>query len=170
MRLRQGCSGMWIAAAVAVVDQISKAIVRWADGSRIVLTGFIPSLWEVPGLFAIRMTHNTGAAFSMLSGSGLLLIVGTALIIAALSGWLVAKPDALPKGARVGMWMIVGGGLGNLYDRAVYGAVTDFIELLFVRFAVFNIADVAIVCGALLVAIALFIDERRKETAHERKN
>ncbi len=150
---------MWIAAAVAAADQISKSLLR----------GGLPP-FRVDGLFAIRLTENTGVAFSMFSGSGIALILGTALIIAALTVWLIARPDALPKGARAGMWMIVGGGLGNLYDRAVYGAVTDFIELLFVRFAVFNIADVAIVCGALLAAIALFIDEKRKETAHERKN
>ena len=150
---------MWIAAAVAVIDQVTKAIVRSNAFSL-----------RVNGLFAIRLTHNTGAAFSMLSGSGLALLIGTALVIAALTGWLIAKPDALPKWARVGMWMIVGGGLGNLYDRIAYGAVTDFIELLFVRFAVFNAADIAIVCGAFLAAAAIFIDEKRRETAHERKN
>ena len=90
--------------------------------------------------------------------------------IAALTGWLIAKPNALPKTARAGMWMIIGGGLGNLYDRIVYGAVMDFIEPLFVRFAVFNAADIAIVCGAVLAAAAIFIDEKRRETAHERKN
>lgn len=150
---------MWIAAAVAAVDQITKAIVRRGDIS-----------FRIGGLFAIRAAENTGVAFSMLSGSGLLLIIGTGLVIAALVGWLVAKPDALPKWARTGMWMIAGGGLGNLYDRIVYGAVTDFIEPLFVRFAVFNAADIAIVCGAILAAIAIFIDEKRKETAHERES
>lgn len=149
---------MWIAAAAAVIDQIAKAAVR--RGTSL----------EVDGLFAVRHTQNTGAAFSMLKGTGLLLTVGTALVIAALAGWLIARPDALPKWARWGMWLIVGGGLGNLYDRIVYGAVTDFIELRFVRFAVFNLADIAIVCGAILVAAAIFIDEKRKEAAHERKD
>ena len=149
---------MWIAAAVAAADQISKAIIRSGNVSL-----------RVDGLFAIRPTQNTGVAFSMFSGSGIALVIGTALVIAALVGWLIARPDALPEWARAGLWMIVGGGLGNLYDRAVYGAVTDFIELLFVRFAVFNIADIAVVCGAILAAIALFIDERKKETGHERK-
>ena len=150
---------MWIAAAAAAADQISKAIVRRGGIS-----------FRIGGLFAIRPTENSGVAFSMLSGSGIALVVGTALVIAALAGWLIAKPDALPKWARAGMWLIVGGGLGNLYDRIVYGAVTDFIEPLFVRFAVFNIADIAIVGGAVVAAIAIFIDEKRKETAHERKD
>ena len=156
MRLKQGCSGMWIAAVVAVIDQFSKAIMR---------TGNVA--FRFSKLFAIHAVENTGVAFSMLSGSGIALSIGTALIIAALVGWLIAKPDALPKWARTGMWMIAGGGLGNLYDRIAYGAVTDFIEPLFIRFAVFNAADIAIVCGAALTAIAIIIDEKRKETSHE---
>ena len=51
-------------------------------------------------------------------------------------------------------------------DRIAYGGVTDFIELRFVRFAVFNLADVAICLGAVIAAVALLIDERRKESAH----
>lgn len=148
---------MWIAAAVAVVDQITKAVVRRMDGPL-----------RMDGLVAIRRTQNTGVAFSMLSGSGLGLILLTALLIAALAGWLVARPHAQPKWMRVGLWMIVGGGLGNLYDRIVYGFVTDFIELLFIRFAVFNIADIAICVGAGIAAAALLIDDHRKESAHER--
>ena len=155
MQLKQGCSGMWIAAAVAAIDQITKAAVRAGMSFRL------------DGILAVRLTHNTGVAFSMLSGSGLALTLFTALLIAALTGWLVAKPAALTKWARVGMWLIVGGGLGNLYDRIVYGAVTDFIQLLFVRFAVFNAADAAICAGAFLAALALCIDEKRKESAHE---
>ena len=128
MRLKQGCSGIWIAAAAAAIDQISKSAIRriYENRPSLWLTGS-GRLWEWQGLFAIRATSNTGVAFSMLSSSGIALILFTALIIAALTGWLIAKPNALPKTARAGMWMIIGGGLGNLYDRIVYGAVMDFI-------------------------------------------
>lgn len=153
MRLKQGCSGTWIAAAAAIADQITKAIVRRTDVSL-----------RLGNLFALRRTHNTGAAFSMLSGSGLFLTVVTAVLIAAVMLWLVARPNAQPKWARAGLWLVAGGGLGNLYDRIVYGAVTDFIEPLFVRFAVFNIADIAIVCGAFIAACAFYIDEKRRES------
>ena len=143
---------MWIATVAAIIDQITKAVMRMDRIS-----------FRIGNLFSIHPVENTGVAFSMLSGSGMALTLGTALVIAALSGWLIAKPDTLPKAARTGMWMIAGGGLGNLYDRIAYGAVTDFIEPLFVRFAVFNVADIAIVCGAMLAAIAIFIDEKRRE-------
>ena len=98
---------MWIAAAAAILDQITKAIVRRG------------ATFRLDGLFAIRLTHNTGVAFSMFSGSGLALILLTALLIALLTGWLIAKSAELPKWSRIGLWLIVGGGLGNLYDRIV---------------------------------------------------
>lgn len=146
---------MWIAAVAAIADQISKAAVRGGASLRL------------DGLVAIRNTRNTGAAFSLFSGRTVPLTAATAALIAVLCAWLIARPDAQPKWARVGLWLVVGGGLGNLYDRIAYGAVTDFIELLFVRFAVFNLADIAICAGAILAAIARMIDEKRKESAHE---
>ncbi len=155
MQLKRGCSGLWIAAVAALADQASKIIVRRSD---IAL--------RIDGLIALTHTQNTGAAFSMLSGSGLFLTFATAILIAGLIFYLICKPDALPKLARAGLWMIAGGGLGNLYDRIAYGYVTDFIELLFVRFAVFNVADVFICLGAGLTALSMILDERKK--AHER--
>ena len=123
-------------------------------------------MWQLPGIAAIRHTQNTGMAFSMLSGSGALLTVFSALLIGALVGWLIARPASQSKLLRTGLWMVAGGGLGNLYDRIVYGHVTDFIELLFVRFAIFNLADVFICLGAFIAALALLRDERKKELPH----
>ena len=56
----------------------------------------------------------------------------------------------------------MGGGLGNLYDRLIYGAVIDFIEVTFVRFAVFNVADICICVGAALAMIAMLMEEKCK--------
>jgi len=153
MQLKQGCSGVWIAAAVAIADQLSKVIVRRMSAPRVLL----------PGLLAARPTTNTGVAFSMLSGSGLPLIIATAVLTAAITCWLIARPKAQTPLLRASLWMIVGGGLGNLYDRIVYGRVTDFIELLFVDFAIFNLADVFICVGAFLAALTLWRSESKKE-------
>ena len=57
---------------------------------------------------------------------------------------------------------MAGGGLGNLYDRLVYGSVIDFIDPIFVRFAVFNPADAFICVGAALAFVALLRDEHRR--------
>lgn len=157
MRLRRGCSGAWIALVAALADRLTKL---WA-----VRAGRRGAL--VPGLLNLRPVENRGMAFSMLSGQSLALTLLTAALIMGLVGWLVARPDA-SRAARAGLWLIVGGGCGNLYDRLVAGGVTDFIELAFVRFAVFNVADVCICAGAAVVVAAVWASERRGQGKGER--
>ena len=152
MRLRRGCSGWWIALLAALADRLSKLAAAGLPPGRSAL---------IPGIVNLRPVENTGMAFSMLSGRSLGLSILTAALIAGLVGWLVAKPDA-PKLFRAGLWLIVGGGLGNLYDRVFFGSVSDFIELAFVRFAVFNVADVGSCAGAALAVRGAALEERRK--------
>ena len=144
MRSKRGFRGWWIALAAALADRLTKLLAVGAPGGAL-----------VPGIIDLRPVQNRGMAFSMLSGQTLALTVFTALLIAGLVGWLAARPDAPPL-ARAGLWLIVGGGLGNLYDRLATGSVTDFIELAFVRFAVFNLADVCICVGAAMVVLGNF--------------
>ena len=156
MQSKRGCSGAWIAALAVAADQISKALVVRGGATAL-----------LPGIVAVHPTANTGMAFSMLSGRGLLLIILTAALVAALAGWLILSRRPQPSGLRAGLWLIVGGGLGNLIDRVVFGHVIDFIELEFIHFAVFNVADMAICIGAAAAAISVILDERRKEHPHE---
>ena len=156
MRLRQGCRGAWIALLAALLDRLTKlAVARFAPRGCAL----------VPGVVNLRPVENRGMAFSLLSGQSLLLTVFTALLIAGLAAWLVARPDE-PRLTRAGLWLIVGGGLGNLYDRLTAGGVADFIELAFVRFAVFNVADVCICAGAALVVLGVWLEERKR--SHDR--
>lgn len=157
MRLRRGCRGWWIAVAAALADRLTKVIVSGA-GRRGQL---------VPGIVNLRPVENRGMAFSMLSGQTIALSVLTALLVAGIVGWLVARPDA-PRLVRAGLWLIVGGGLGNLYDRLATGSVIDFLDLAFVRFAVFNVADVCICAGAALVVAGAWMSEK-KPNAEGRK-
>lgn len=143
MGLKQRCRGWWIALVAALADRLTKRLVAWLCPRGGVL---------IPGLLNLRPVENRGIAFSMLSGQKLVLTLFTAVMIAGLIGWLVARPKA-PTLLRSGLWLIAGGGLGNLYDRLTVGSVSDFIELAFVRFAVFNVADVCICAGAALVLI-----------------
>lgn len=105
-------------------------------------------------------------AFSLLSSGGWALTAFTAVLVALLAGWLMLSKKPQPAGLRAGLWLIVGGGLGNLYDRAVYGHVIDFIHLDFVRFAVFNVADIAVCIGAAVVVASVLLSERGKEPGH----
>ncbi|MDO4866414.1 MAG: signal peptidase II [Clostridia bacterium] len=154
MRRIRGLHGAWIAILAAAADRVSKAAV-----ARLAHRGAL-----IPGIVNLRPVENRGAAFSMLWGQGAALILLTVALIAGLLAWLIARPEA-PRGLRTGLWLIVGGGLGNLYDRLFFGVVADFIELAFVRFAVFNIADVCICAGAALAVIAVALDERKGKRA-----
>ena len=151
MDLKRGCRGWWIALAAALIDRATKLLAEGLPrGGRVL----------VPGVVRLYPVQNRGMAFSMLSGQSLLLALLTAAIIAGVVAWLVRRADA-PGLLRAGLWLIVGGGLGNLYDRLFFGGVADFIELAFVRFAVFNIADVCICAGAALAVVAMALDERK---------
>lgn len=114
----------------------------------------------IPGVLGWRYAENTGAAFSALSGSGLLLILLTAALIIAAIVWYLRHGDC-NRWLAAGVTLIVAGGLGNLYDRLTLGYVIDFIEVLFVRFAIFNVADVAVVCGTVCLIIGILKTEGR---------
>lgn len=142
MERRGRLRGWWIALLAALIDRLTKHLAARHPGGPL-----------IPGVFDLRPVENRGAAFSMLWGRGLLLCLVTFAAIAGIVCWLAARPDA-PRLTRVGLWLIVGGGLGNLYDRVFNGAVIDFIEPVFVRFAVFNVADICICAGAAIVVLS----------------
>ena len=143
---------MWIVPLVVAADRITKVLAM----------GLEYRCRLVPGILNVRYVENTGIAFSMFSGGGIGLVLFTFLLIAGLLVWLLVRPQE-PKLLRWGLWLIVGGGLGNLYDRIVYGYVIDFLEFAFVRFAVFNVADACICAGAALAVLAMFIEEVRQK-------
>lgn len=116
----------------------------------------------IPGVIGISYARNTGVAFGMLSGYPALSLVLTALLIIA--GSLVLRGLSLSRFESVCAGLIVGGALGNLVDRLIYGWVHDYLRFLFVDFPVFNAADIAVTTGAVLLMIALLFDIK-KETA-----
>ena len=128
-------------------DQISKYVVRreLTDAGRQTL---------IPGILAFRYAENTGAAFSFLAAHPMLLTLATAALIVMVCLWL-GLDKKMNTLCAAGLSLIAGGGIGNLIDRIFFGYVTDFIEVLFVRFAIFNIADCAICIGAFVCMISL---------------
>jgi signal peptidase II len=118
---------------------------------------------------ALFRTYNTGVAFSMFADASGWLIVATRLIVVAFVLWMWRRTEADRSWAHLGYALIIAGALGNLIDRFAYGHVIDFI--LFHTdtwsFAVFNIADSCITCGALAIAgDELFAGKRQKNPEH----
>ena len=141
---------------VVVLDRWTKHLVA----QRIRLYAHIQ---VIPGFFRLTHTENTGAAFSLFADStapwktGLL--VGFSVVALIVVSVLLWKNNPAQIGAGVGLSLIMGGALGNLWDRVARGRVVDFL-LVYVKqyqWPVFNLADSAIVVGAgLLIVEILF--------------
>ena len=134
--------------AITAADQISKYLVV----QNIPLGGEVPL---IPGLVHLTYVQNTGAAFSMLEGARWLFVVIFLVLTVAVVWDMVKKVMPFTLLER---WLIVciyAGGLGNIIDRVLLGYVVDMIEVEFVRFAVFNVADCFITCGCILLVLHL---------------
>ncbi len=111
----------------------------------------------MPPLLYLTHVHNTGAAFSLLKGQQWLLLAVALLVI----GFLAAYSFRL-KGDQIllaaGMALLLGGTLGNLYDRMILHYVVDFVDLRF--WPVFNVADMAIDTGVALILYDTFFPKK----------
>lgn len=147
---------LWLTATVALLDQWSKNAV---EGSLALYERI-----QVLPIFNITLAYNEGAAFSFLAGAGgwqrwffTMIAVFASLLIAF---WLVHKKES--RWALAGLTLVLGGAIGNLWDRLAHGHVVDFLDFHWAgyHFPAFNIADSAITVGAALLIIdMLFIKE-----------
>ena len=123
----------------------------------------------LPGLVELTRIHNYGAAWSSFSGQRFLLLGVTAVIIGAVLFVLVRRIVRHPLGVAA-CCLIVSGGIGNLIDRFRVGYVVDMFHFEFwPSYPVFNVADICVVCGAILGAVYyVFLyekyDAKKKET------
>lgn len=135
-----------IAACIWAADQLIKHAVRQVPYDSV--------LMRVPGVLEITHCVNTGAAFSMLTGRTVLLALLSVALLGAILVFFM-RCTRLRTSSAVALAALVGGGLGNLTDRVVFGGVTDYIRLLFISFPVFNLADICITCSILFLILEL---------------
>ncbi len=110
-------------------------------------------------LIDFTYVQNRGAAFSILSGKiNFLALISIIFCVGLIIYIIVKKPRH--KLLCISLAMLFSGALGNAIDRMFYGFVVDFIETTFVNFAVFNIADIAITVGAILLGIYLIFFDK----------
>lgn len=132
----------------------------------------------IPHFFHIIHTQNPGAAFSLLAESSSewrsLFLVGVAGAVALFIGSLLWRParNGLHgnRHTLLGLSLVLGGALGNIYDRLRSGSVTDFLQFIFgsYQFPTFNVADAAITIGAGLLILDLWLGQRaRRHTVEQ---
>lgn len=143
---------MWIGVAVLVVvlDQSTKAIMSDALRYGIPLPVF-------PG-FNLTLMHNTGAAFSLLAGASgwqRWLFAGLAVVVSVIIVYLLRQTPPTQRWMALALALILGGAIGNLWDRITLGYVVDFIQVYYREWAfpAFNIADSAISVGAVVLVL-----------------
>lgn len=143
-----------IAIAVILLDQISKHFVC----TNLKPIGSIPI---IDGILNFTYVENTGAAFGILSDNRAVFMIVSVLVIVVLS-IVVVKFQGQSKLFDVCLGLIVGGGVGNMVDRAFLGYVIDFIDFCAFDFWkwVFNIADSAVVVGCILAIIFVIFDKK----------
>src|SRR5512133_2415995 len=143
---------IWIAASIVVFDQITKAIVR----ARVPLHDDVE---VIRGVLDITYVRNSGAAFGMFNTidfpfkSAVIAIVAAAALVAIAA--YAARVAPAQKLARLGLALILGGAVGNLIDRIVFGYVVDFVDVYWrsYHFWAFNVADSAITVGVAVMVL-----------------
>lgn len=136
-----------------LIDISSKYII-----SKIVTLG--NSIDIIKDFLRISYVKNTGAAFSILDGNTLLVtIIGIVIIIMII--WYLYKNKVNKMIDKIGYSLILGGSIGNLFDRVCYGYVRDFIDIQIgeYNYPIFNLADSFIVIGVILLLISAWRDK-----------
>lgn len=143
----------FICAIVAIVaDQVTKFLI-YGTASRSIIGNF---LW-------FESTLNTGVAFSMFQGGGLIFIIGSGVFSLLFIYLILSKKFFKSKTEKVSIGFILGGTLSNMVDRIIFGGVRDFIYFKFINFAIFNLADTAIVLGAIALCAHVLFQSIKKD-------
>jgi signal peptidase II len=150
VRLR--IAGLW-SLGVVLFDQVTKLLVdsSLAIGDSVVL---------IPGFFSLVHVRNRGVAFGMLGGIPdpwrVYGLAGLALIIVAVLTWMLRETPVVERLQRLSLSLVIGGAIGNLYDRVRYGEVIDFLDVYVAgwHWPAFNVADSGITVGCVLLLLS----------------
>ena len=165
---------LYVLMALAAVGMVAAdQFTKYLTVAKIPLWTDVPVLDQI---FHFTYVQNDGAAFSMLKGQQWLFAVLFAVLTAAIvfDFWKKKMPfTTFERWCIVAIWA---GGLGNMIDRVRFGYVVDMVEVEFMNFAVFNVADCFITCGCIALMISLVFfnkqfwkDEKKAKKQEEEK-
>lgn len=154
----------WLVAILGIIfDQLTKYLIvqKFTE-----LNSTVP-LWT--GVFHLTYVINTGAAFSVFSGQ-VEILRWVSLIVSLLLVIFIWYSPRLSLLEQLGYGFILAGAVGNGIDRFLFGYVVDFLDFRLINFPVFNLADVAINIGVILLLIASFTTPSKAKRERETKN
>lgn len=143
---------IFITLIIIIFDVISKIFI-----SNILILN--KSITIIPNFFYLTYTHNYGGAWSIFDNSTLFITIVSFLIIIGIIYYLF-KNKVTRKIEIVGYSLLLGGAIGNLIDRIVYGYVIDFLDFYIFKydFPIFNVADIGIVVGIILLLVSMILE------------
>ncbi len=141
-----------LAISIFIIDQLSKSIIS-------TYLKLNQSIEVIKDFFYLRYINNTGASWGILSNSRILLIILSLIAIIILIRYMYSFKET--KLNYIGFGFLLGGILGNLSDRLLHGYVKDFLDFIIFNydFPVFNIADIFIVLGVIILIISIIRGE-----------
>ena len=143
-------SGLLSLAGAAILVVIDQLIKHWATAALLP----VGSMDVLPGVVELRYCLNDGMGMT------------SVMLLAVLIMLFVRK---MPLTERAAWTLVLGGGVGNLIDRVLNGVVVDYINVLFMRFAIFNFADICVCVGVGLLMLAVLLDSFKKDKTAEPK-
>ena len=137
---------------VVIIDIISKLLVS----NNLLLS---KSVTIIPNFFYLTYAHNYGGALSIFENNTLAITIISFIVILGIS-YYVFKNKVTRKIEIIGYSLLLGGAIGNLIDRIIYGYVIDFLDfyILGYDFPIFNIADIGIVVGIIFLLISMILE------------
>ena len=154
-RVLQRSTTLLIAAAIVLIDQLSKAAL-----SAVLVDG--KTMTAIPGILSLQLVHNSGAAFSLFSRSTELLGYLSLLVSVGILVW-IGRQRAIPLWQGLATACLLGGRLGNGLDRWRLGYVVDFLARVPINFPIFNGADIAINLAVLCFGLDLWLNRQNGE-------
>ena len=145
-----------------IIDLISKQLIMN-------LMNLYDQIKIINNFFYITYTKNNGAAWSILENERILLLIITVFVLYLINKYM--NKEKLSKLENITYGMIIGGIIGNLFDRVVYGSVVDFLDfkLFGYDYPVFNLADCFIVIGIIIMIIMTIRSEYHERSKSRRK-
>ena len=152
---------LFITALIITADQISKSLIK----STMTLYDVIP---VIPGFFQLNYITNKGMAFGINLPVGISFLSGISLIITCFLVWILWCERKNNLLMRISLALILGGAIGNLIDRILFGEVVDFFDFMIGDFHwyIFNIADSAVTVGIILMLFYSFLFKPKVQPTH----